>query len=180
MATVVGSLCLGTPLSNAAVALLALGAEVKVASLTSVRTIPLDSFFIGENRTVLEPGELVTEISVPSLSARTGGAFLRLARTATDRAKVMVAVTVTAKDGTCEDCKIALGAVAPTPMRAKNAEKLLKGQKLDGERIVEVAEAAAEETKPITDLRSTAEYRKEMVKVLVRRAIGSVLEKAKL
>lgn len=180
MGTVVGNLCVATPASDVAAALFALGAELKIASPAAERTIPIEDFFIGVNQTSLQPGEIVTEVLVPALPPTTGSAFMNLIRTAADVSKVNVAVTLTVAGNTCRDVKIALGAVAPTVVRARKAEGILKGQKLEERTIAEAAAAAAEETKPITDIRSTAEYRKEMVKVLVRRAIGKALERAKV
>ena len=179
MGTVVGNLCVATPASDIAPVLFVLGAELKIAGPASEKTVPIEDFFIGVDQTILQPDEIVTEISVPRLPVRTGGAFLKLAHTAACIAKINVAATVTVANGTCKEAKIALGAVAPTIMRARKAEETLKGKKLEQKIIREAAEIAAEEAKPITDLRSTAEYRKEMVAVLVRRAAEKALERAK-
>lgn len=179
MGTAVGNLCVATPASDIALPLLVLGAKLRIVGLTQERTAPIEKFFIGVGQTVLQPSEIVTEVLLPSPPAATGGAFLKLVRTATDVAKVNVAVTVTVTDGICQDIKIALGSVAPTPIRANKAEEALKGKKLDQETIAEAAETAAEETKPIDDIRSTAEYRKEVTKVLVRRAIEKASKRAK-
>lgn len=180
MGTVVGNLCVASPASDLAPALLVLGAELKITSLAPERTIPIENFFIGVNQTILQPSEIVTEVVVPSVPTRTGGAFMKLVRTATDIAKVNVAVTVMVIDNICQEAKIALGSVAPTAIRARKAEATLKGQKLEKRIIEEAAEAATEEIKPISDIRSTAEYRKETTKVLVRRAIEKALERAKV
>lgn len=179
MGTAVGNLCVATPASDIALPLLVLGAKLRIVALTQERNVPIEKFFIGVGQTVLQPSEIVTEVLLPSPPAATGGAFLKLVRTATDVAKVNVAVTVTVTDGICQDVKIALGSVAPTPIRANKAEEALKGKKLDQETIAEAAETAAEETKPIDDIRSTAEYRKEVTKVLVRRAIEKASKRAK-
>lgn len=179
MGTAVGNLCVATPASDIALPLLVLGAKLRIVGLTQERNVPIEKFFIGVGQTVLQPSEIVTEVLLPSPPAATGGAFLKLVRTATDVAKVNVAVTVTVTDGICQDVKIALGSVAPTPIRANKAEEALKGKKLDQETIAEAAETAAEETKPIDDIRSTAEYRKEVTKVLVRRAIEKASKRAK-
>lgn len=179
MGTAVGNLCVATPASDIALPLLVLGAKLRIVGLTQERNVPIERFFIGVGQTVLQPSEIVTEVLLPSPPAATGGAFLKLVRTATDVAKVNVAVTVTVTDGICQDVKIALGSVAPTPIRANKAEEALKGKKLDQETIAEAAETAAEETKPIDDIRSTAEYRKEVTKVLVRRAIEKASKRAK-
>ncbi len=179
MGTAVGNLCVATPASDIALPLLVLGAKLRIVGLTQERNVPIEKFFIGVGQTVLQPSEIVTEVLLPSPPAATGSAFLKLVRTATDVAKVNVAVTVTVTDGICQDVKIALGSVAPTPIRANKAEEALKGKKLDQETIAEAAETAAEETKPIDDIRSTAEYRKEVTKVLVRRAIERASKRAK-
>lgn len=179
MGTAVGNLCVATPASDIALPLLVLGAKLRIVGLTQERNVPIERFFIGVGQTVLQPSEIVTEVLLPSPPAATGGAFSKLVRTATDVAKVNVAVMVTVTDGICQDVKIALGSVAPTPIRANKAEEALKGKKLDQETIAEAAETAAEETKPIDDIRSTAEYRKEVTKVLVRRAIEKASKRAK-
>ncbi len=179
MSTAVGNLCVATPASDVAPALSVLGSELRIASTAGERTIPIESLFVGVNQTSLQPGEIITEIMVPGSPAATGGAFLKLVRTLTDCAKVNVAVTVTITNNTCQEARVALGSVAPTLIRARKAEETLKGKQLDREVIEAAAQAAAEEAKPITDVRSTAEYRKEMTRVLVRRAIEKALERAK-
>ena len=101
-------------------------------------------------------------------------------RTAGDIAKVSAAVMMTVDGNTCRDARIVLGAVAPTVLRARKSEAVFKGNEIKPEVIAAAASAAAEEAKPITDIRSTAEYRKEMVGILVRRAIEKALERAKV
>jgi CO/xanthine dehydrogenase FAD-binding subunit len=171
MGTVVGNLCRASPAADTAPPLLVLEAEVRIAGPIETRTVPLEGFFIGPGQTVLEYYEMVTEIIVPGLPAGTGMAFLRATRVAADLAKVNVAAAVTVKNGACEDARIALGGVAPTPIRARKAEEVLKGEKLGDGVVQEAAEIAATEIRPIDDLRSSAEYRQELSKVLVRRAI---------
>jgi carbon-monoxide dehydrogenase medium subunit len=171
MGTAVGNLCVATPASDVAVALMSLAAKLRIAGYHSERIIPIDNFFIGVNQTILKPGEIVTEILVPGHTLKTGSAFARMVRTAADVSKVNVAVTTTMISGRFEETRIALGAVAPKVIRATKAEGILNGQRPGKEVIAEAALAAIEEIEPITDIRSTAEYRKEMVKVLVRQAI---------
>lgn len=178
MGTAVGNLCVATPASDVAPPLSVLGAKLRIASATPERIIPIENLFIGVNQTILQPGDIVTEILLPSLPAKTGCAFLKLVRTAADIAKVNVAVSVTITNNTCKEAKIALGSVAPTLIRAERAEEILRGKRLDQE-VIEAAAQAAEEAQPITDIRSTAEYRKEMTEVLVRRAIEKALERAR-
>ena len=179
MGTAVGNLCVATPASDIAVASFVLGAEVRTVSPVQERTISLENFFTGVNRTVLGPGEIVTEIYLPGLSAGTGSAFLKLVRTAGDAAKVNVAVRVMITDGICKEVILALGSVAPTTIRARKAEELLRGQRIDRDIIEATAKAVTEEAKPITDLRSTAEYRKEVTRVLVSRALVKAIARAK-
>jgi len=179
MGTAVGNLCVATPASDVAPALFALGAKVKIAGTASEKVIPIEDLFVAVGKTILEPHEIVTEIFVPALPARTGGAFMKLAKTMDDIAKINTAVTVTVADGKCQQARIALGSVAPTPIRVTEAEETLKTQKLDEKTIARAAEAAAESVKPITDVRSTAVYRKEMAKVLVKDALEKAVARAK-
>lgn len=178
MGTVAGNLCRASPAADTAPPLLVLAAEVRIAGPTETRIVPLESFFIGPGQTVLKYYEMVTEIIVPRLPAGTGMAFLRATRVAADLAKVNVAAAVTVKNGAYEEARIALGGVAPTPIRARKAEEVLKGEKLGDGVVQEAAETAATEIRPIDDVRSTAEYRKELSKVLVRRAIRLSQERA--
>jgi len=180
MGTVVGNLCVATPASDIAPVLIVLGAQAKIAGTASEKVIPVEDLFVAVGKTILEPHEIVTEIFVSSLSAGTGGAFMKLAKTMDDIAKVNAAVTVTVANNTCKEARVALGSVAPTPIRVTEAEETLKGQKLDEKTIARAAEAAAESVKPITDVRSTAAYRKEMVKVLVKDALEKAVARAKV
>jgi carbon-monoxide dehydrogenase medium subunit len=177
MGTAIGNICAATPASDLASVLLILDAKLKIASAESERIVDIDSFFVGVRKSILQSREMVTEIQVPSIPARTGCTFLKLTKTTADIGKLSVSVAMTITDNTCQDAKIALGSVAPTPMRARQAEQTLRGRKLDKSAIARAAEIAAIEAKPITDLWSNVEYRKEMVKVLVRRAIFQVLER---
>ena len=177
--TAIGNLCVATPASDIAPVLVVFGAELRIAGPGSERTIPIENFCVGVKQCALQPGEMVAELGLPPPPAGAGSAFLKLARTAADIAKVNVAVMLTVTDNTCNEAKIALGSVAPTPIRAKKAEETLKGKKLDQKVIETAAQAAAEEATPITDIRSTAEYRKETTRVLVRRALEKALERVK-
>lgn len=179
MGTAVGNLCVATPASDIASALYALSAKLRIISPASEKIIPIENFFVGVNQTVLEPGEIVTEVIVPSPAPQTGGAFFKLVRTASDIAKVNVAVSLTVTDNTCREARIALGSVAPTVIRANRAEEALKGNTLEPKVVEKAAQLAAQEAKPITDLRSTVEYRSEMVRVLVRRAVEKALTRAR-
>ena len=178
MGTAVGNLCVATPASDVATAITALGAELTIAGPDSVRTEPIEKFYRGHLETSLRKGEMVTGVSLPGPVAGSGTGFLNLVRTKGDIAKVSVAVAITLNNGICREARIALGAVAPTVFRAADAEAVLQGQKISPDTISKAADAAAKETQPITDVRSSAGYRKEVTGVLVRRALEQALERA--
>ncbi len=178
MGTVVGNLCRASPSADTAPPLLTLQARVEIVGPSESRVVPLEEFFIAPGETVLKHYEAVVGIQVPKLRANTGTAFLRITRVAADVAKVNVASVVTIKDGACEDARIALGSVASTPVRAKKAEGFLMGKKLEDGIIEKAARLAADESRPIGDVRSTEEYRKEVSKILVSRAIKICRERA--
>lgn len=179
MGTAVGNICVATPASDVATVLMALGAKVKIVGVDGERTEPMEKFCAGYLRTSLQRGEMVTGVFLPAPLPGMGTAFLNLVRTHADIAKVSVAVAIVVENDVCKDARIAIGAAAPTVFRAVRAEKMLKGKKLDSETLTQAAETAAGETRPITDLRSTTEYRKEMAIVLVKRALEKALERSK-
>ncbi|MBI2860724.1 MAG: xanthine dehydrogenase family protein subunit M [Chloroflexi bacterium] len=179
MATLVGNLCVATPASDMAAALFVLGASLVVVSPDKERAIPIEQFFLKPGQTALQPGELVTEIVVPAPAPDSGSAFLKLVRTAADIAKVNAAVCLTVDGDACKEARIALGSVAPTTIRAPRAEAAIKGQKLTGDTIQAAARAAEAESRPITDVRSNADYRREMSGLLVGRAIKIAFQRAR-
>jgi len=140
--------------------------------------VSLDGFFVGPGTTVLGPGDLMVEVQVPLPAPRTKGIYLKYATRGTiDLAVVGVAVVIAFEaDGlTCRDVRIALGAVAPTPVRARSAESILKGKKLEKGLIDRSSRAAVGETRCISDVRASAEYRREMVQVFTRRALKGLM-----
>lgn len=179
MGTAVGNICVGTPASDVATVLMALDAELTIAGAKGDKTEPMAKFYVDYLKTSLKPDEMVTGVSLPNPTAGMGTAFLNLVRTHADIAKVTVAAALTVENNVCKEARITIGAAAPTIFRASKAEALLKGQKVDSQIINKAAETAAGETRPITDLRSTAEYRKEVTRVLVSRALEKALERAK-
>jgi len=181
MGTVGGNLCNGSPSSDSAPPLIALNAAVKVLGVEGERVIPLEAFFVGPGETALRTGEILTEIQVPSPPLRTKLTYLKLpARTRVDMAAVSAAVLVTldSKNEICQDIRIVLGAVAPIPLRARRAEEVVRGKKIDDQLIQRAAQRASEEAQPISDIRSSADYRREMVKVLTKQAIRQALGQA--
>lgn len=172
LATVGGNLCNAAPSADVAPPLLALNARAEILGPTGPRTVPLDQFFLGPRRTVLAPDELLLGIWVPEPARRTAGHYLRhTPRKEMDIAVVGVGSTVCLDDGRCVDARIALGAVAPTPIRAGRAEAVLRGQVLTPALIDQAARLAAEEAQPISDVRGTAEFRRHLVEVLTRRTL---------
>jgi CO/xanthine dehydrogenase FAD-binding subunit len=174
--TIVGNICNAVPSADSAPALLCLGAEIVCLNKSGERTVKAEDFFTGPSRTVLGGGEMVKEIRVPKMPETSKGVYLKLSpRSKMDLAVVGVGVVVMRDGGAFRDVRIGLGAVAPTPMRAKRAEALLAGAKIHEDTIAKAAKAAAEESRPIDDHRASAEYRRMMVEVLVRRGIQQCL-----
>ena len=179
-ATLAGNLCNAAPSAETAPALIVLGASLKLVATGRERTVPVEDFFTGPGQTVLAPDEIVAEIGVPDLAPRSGGVYLKhTVRKALDLAIVGVAVLVTMKGDILRDVKIALGAVAPIPLRAKAAEAVLKSRKIDDSLLQQAGQAAADASRPIDDIRSSAEYRRKMVKVLTIRAIQQAIGQVK-
>jgi carbon-monoxide dehydrogenase medium subunit len=174
MATVGGALAHADPNQDPPVTLLALDATVEIRRASGRRELPLREFFRDYYETALEPGELVTAVTVPLLPAASGASFVKfLPRTADDYATVAAAATVTLEpDGqSCRQVRIALGSVGMTPLRARAAEAALVGQRLD-EGVLRAAGAAAQtEVDPVSDHRGSAAYKREMVSVMVGRAL---------
>lgn len=173
-ATLGGNLCNAAPSAETAPALLALDAQAEIYGREGVRIVDLREFFSGPGLTVLKEGEILTSLKIPlNAQNRQGAVYYKLAtRKAMDIAFVGVAVLLEIdKDDRIGKARIALGAVAPTPIRAFEAEKTLRGKILDDETTREAAELAAKSCSPISDLRASAAYRREMVKGLCRRGL---------
>jgi CO/xanthine dehydrogenase FAD-binding subunit len=174
--TIAGNLCNAVPSADTAPALLALDASVKLTSQKGERIVNIEDFFTGPSETVLTDEEILQEIHVPNLPPHSRGVYLKLSpRRSMDLAVVGVAAVVIIEDQICNDIRIALGAVAPTPIRARRAENVVRGKKLSDEVIARAARTASEECSPINDHRASAEYRCNMVEVLTRRAIRQTI-----
>jgi carbon-monoxide dehydrogenase medium subunit len=175
--TIVGNLCNASPSADSVPALLVLDAVLEVTGPERQRSIPLDKFFVGFKKLALEPGEIVTAITVPPVPANTKAAYIKHAfRKAMDLAIVGVAASITMEGEKCSDAKIALGAVAVTAVRAPSAEKALIGKTLADAVLEEAGVAAMKDCKPISDVRASAEYRHDMVRVFTRRSVQKALE----
>ena len=179
LATLGGNLCNAAPSADMAPPLLALEAEAVIAGPKGRRRVPIASFFTGVHRTVLGPDELLVELIVPAPGPRSGGSYIRhTPRRELDIAVVGVASQITLSDGVCAKARIALAAVAPTPVRATAAEQSLEGQPLTAARIEQAAELALSAAQPISDQRGSAEFRRHLVRVLTRRTLTRALERA--
>lgn len=180
LATIGGNLCNAAPSADVSPPLIAAGARAEILGPSGSRTISFGEFFLGPRRTVVQPNELLLGVWVPEPSVGFGGNYLRhTPRKEMDIAVVGVGSAVTVHDGVCVDARIALGAVAPKPIRAQKAEAALRGQKLSEDLIAEAARIAASEARPITDVRGTAEFRQHIVGVLTRRTLATAWERAR-
>lgn len=178
LGTVAGNLCNAAPSADTAPALMVLGATLKLISPQGERAVPVEKFFAGPSATILKRGEILVEIQIPETAPNSAGVYIKhTVRRAMDLAIVGVAVAITLQDGICRSASIALGAVSPTPIRAVNAEALLKGKGREESVFKNAGKEAARECRPIDDVRSTAEYRREMVEVLTRRALEQAWDK---
>ncbi len=185
-ATLVGNICNGSPSAETAPALIVLGASARIAGPVSERVVAVEDFFTGPGCTVLEPGEIVVEIQVPEPPAGSAGVYEKHSLRRMDVAMVGVAALVVPDRSTgegvdlCGDVKIALSAVAPTPIRARKAEAVLRGVTPTRDLIAAAARAAAEESRPVTDIRGTAEARRSIVEKLTAQVLAQALKGAKL
>jgi len=176
LATLGGNLCSAIPSMDGAPPLLALAASFRLQAKGRERLVAADQFFVGARQTVLQPGEILTEVLVP-LQEDFKVSFLRMGRRkALTLSIVNVAAGLAVEEGGEIDCaRIVLGAVAPTPIRAHKAERMLQGQRATPELFAAAAAVASTETSPIDDLRASAEYRREASGVLVRRALEGAM-----
>lgn len=179
--TIGGNLCHGDPAGDPMPVLIALKATLTATGLKGERNMPVEDFTLDYFETALKPGELLTEIQLPAPPPRSGAAYTKFNIIESDLATVGVAVSVTlgAGDGVCQDIRIALGASAPTPMRAKKAEAVLKGKKITDALLKEAGKVASTEAEPISDIQASEEYRRELVKILVARVAKEALTRAK-
>jgi carbon-monoxide dehydrogenase medium subunit len=175
LATVGGNVCHASPCADMAVLLTALDAVLAVAATRGARTLAAGDFFVGVNQTALADDEMVAWIGVPLPVASTAAAYQRVARTSVDLAQASAAVRLSSEDGhSVSDARVVIGACSPTPARSREAEQVLLGLSLtapDEKTLAEAGHLAQRATSPISDVRCAEEYRREVSKVLVRRAV---------
>lgn len=179
--TIGGNLAHGDPAGDPAPILIALNAEVKLASAEKERVLSLEEFYFDIFETALEEGELLTEIHVPVIPEKTAAAYEKFNIIKNHQGIVSVAVSVTLEEGgsDCKDARIVLGAAAPIPLRAKGAEQILIGKKIDAKLLGDVAEKASAECDPVSDIHATEEYRRNLVKALTARVAKKAWDLAK-
>jgi CO/xanthine dehydrogenase FAD-binding subunit len=182
-ATIGGNVCNASPAGDLLTPLLALDAEIELARLSDhggvlERRVPIDGFFTGPGRTVREPHELLTALGVPPAQPDQVVRFYKGGtRQALDISSISIALVARrGDDGLLRDVRLALGAVAPTPIRARAAEAALEGRRLDAATIAAAAEAAAAEAKPIDDVRASAWYRRELLRNMTARMLTDVAQ----
>ncbi|RME48705.1 MAG: xanthine dehydrogenase family protein subunit M [Chloroflexi bacterium] len=177
LATIGGNLCNAAPSADTAQPLIALDADAVIVGPEGEHRVKLEQFFTGPGETVLKRGDLLKEVVLPPPDPSARSTYLKHTyRQAMDIAIVGVAVLVRfdPNNAVCQDARIVLGAVAPTPLRAREAEAVVVGAPLTEDRIVEAARKARQESRPIDDTYSSAWYRRQMVEVLTRRALQEV------
>jgi carbon-monoxide dehydrogenase medium subunit len=174
LATIGGNLCSAVPSADTAPPLIALNASLKLVGQEGERSILVEEFFTGPKETVRKSTEILTAIMIPKPEVLSSGCYLKLMRRhAMDLAIVGVAayLKLDREKKTCTEARIALGAVAPTPIRVPEVEALLANKAIDEKLITEAARLAGMQCRPISDIRSSLEYRCRMVEVLTRRAV---------
>jgi len=180
VATVGGNICKASPAADLVTALLCLDARVLLSGPQGRREVPLEGFLTGPGRTSMQAAEVLTGIRLPAPPDGAATAFMKIMRRKAEdlsTAAVSAHLSIGGKGRTVQSCRIALGAVAPFPFRARSAEAILIGQVLSPELLCTAAEAARGEARPIDDMRGSAEYRSEMIAVLVRRAVAAAAER---
>jgi carbon-monoxide dehydrogenase medium subunit len=180
-ASVGGNLCNGSPAADTTPALIALGAKCRVVGAKGERMVVAEDFCSAPGRTVLQPDELLVEFHIPTPVRHSSDAYLRfIPRNEMDIAVVCVGGMVTLDEDRCVEARIALGAVGPTPIFAKEASQSLAGKKFDAAAIDRAAQLAITASSPIDDMRGTAEYRRHVVGVLTKRVLAKAAERARL
>jgi CO/xanthine dehydrogenase FAD-binding subunit len=180
MGTIGGNVCNAAPSADTAPALLAFDASAVVVGRTGRREVKLNDFFTGPGQTILQAGELLSELRVPAPAAGTGSAYTRhTPRKQMDIAVVGVGVMITLEGDTIQNARVGLGAVAPTPIRSQGAEGELLGKVVGDDVFAQAAEAAASDCSPISDVRGSAEFRRHLVRVMTVRMLKLAAERAR-
>ncbi len=178
MGTIAGNICNASPAADTVPPLIAYNAGVKLVSKRGERTVLVEEFVTGVGKTLIESDEIITQVNIPELNKNSGSSFSKKGRVKADIAKINLAIYLEREGNICKDCKIVLGSVAIKAIRTREAENLLKGQTVSNSLIDEIAKKASEEIKPIDDIRSSAEYRTEVARVMVEDTVKIAWERA--
>ncbi len=178
MGTVGGNVCNGSPASDTVPALLAFDAQARLAGPEGERELPVEALLVAPGEVALEPGELLTELLLPEPAPNAGSAFIKISRVAADLAKANVAAVLEREGDTIKACRLAYGSVGPVVIRVREAEEVLVGQPFSAELALEAGRIASEQITPIDDVRSTAWYRHEVVKVLTHDVLQMAWQRA--
>lgn len=175
VATVGGNLSNGSPSADMALPLLVLGAKLRLRHGAKIRTVPIGDFFTGPGESCLAPSEILTDILLEPSPKNVKAVFLKKGRVRMDLAIASLAMLVEMEGTRCLKVRIAAGSVAPVPLRLHNVERLLEGARLSRDLVAEAQSLASESLSPITDIRGTAEYRRHLAGVFVRRGLERIL-----
>lgn len=175
VATVGGNLCNCSPCADLALPLLVLEAKARIESVSGTQDIPLQKFFEGPGKSCLSPDQILTGIFIKPVSSNTKSVFLKKGRVKMDLAVASVALLLEMEGETCRKARVAAGSVAPVPLRLQKVEVLLEGKVLSPELADQAQRMAFESVAPISDVRSTEEYRRQIVGVYVKRGMAQIL-----
>ena len=178
MGTIGGNLCTASPAADSAPALLVLNSQVKLVNLHGERILNLEDFFKGVNTTVLAPNEIMTEVRIPVDHDGRGSAFKKIIRVGSDISKISCAVALKRKGDVCTYCQVAMGAVAPVPLRIKGVSDLVVDKKVTPALVEKMGKTISKAIKPISDVRSTSEYRKSVAATLFKDVFWSAWRRA--
>jgi len=176
VATLGGNLCNAAPSADTAPPLMVMEAILRLEGPGGPREVPIEDFFTGPGQTCMDGTEILTMVKIPSMAPGTGTMFLKTGRVTQDIAIANAAALLVMEEKLCRKCRLAVGAVAPVPMRLKNVEKMVEGEEIGPDLLDRVKETVEQAVSPITDVRSTEEYRRIISGVLVKRAIVQALE----
>jgi carbon-monoxide dehydrogenase medium subunit len=179
-ASIGGNLCNAAPSADAVPLLIALGAACRIAGSNGTREVAVEDFCTAPGRTVLQPGELLVSLLIPTPPAGSGARYLRfIPRNEMDIAVAGAAVSVVMDNGNFRSARVALASVAPTPLFVREAGDVVAGKAVNAEALSQAADLARQAARPITDMRGTAEYRRHLCGVLTRRAMESAIQRAR-
>jgi CO/xanthine dehydrogenase FAD-binding subunit len=177
MGTVGGNICNASPAADTVPSLIAFGAQVKLVSSSGERVIDLEDFLVGPGQSALAEGEVLHSVLLPAVADQTGSAFIKVGRVVADISQVSVAVKIVRDGDKVADCRIALGSVGPTTVRARGAEQHLIGKTLDLATLEEAVRILEKEIKPITDVRTTEDYRRQVAGGITAEALKKSWER---